>query len=600
MQQLKEKIKKLPDQPGVYQYFDAQGRLLYIGKAKSLKKRVKSYFRFTPFTPAPNLSPRIYKMVSEIKNLEYIVVSSENDALILENSLIKQLKPKYNILLRDDKTYPYIYVDFAQEFPRLKITRKVLAGKKVKYFGPFPSAAKDIVNSIYEIFPLVQKESCIKGKKACLFYQMQKCLAPCEGKISKEKYRKILDEAIAHIHNKKLLLQKLEQKMLALSAQLRFEEAAQIRDRIDKIRAIEIQSEIDFAKLQDIDVYAIASDKTQAAIVRMFMREGKVVASSSNIVRIDEYKGFDKEEAYKRVLLEFYTTQTPLTASLIVVAEEFEAREELENFLSQKFNKKITITHPKRGEKRRLADIAQLNAKEILAKSKPKSDIEEQLQNLLDLNSKPYRIEVFDNSHISGSVPVGAMIVYENGAFDKKSYRHYNLHTQDEYAQMKELLTHRCESFAKNPPPDMWLIDGGETLRRLAQDIAQSFGVSIDVIAIAKEKIDAKAHRAKGEAKDIIYTQNGVLRLLPTDKRLQFLQKLRDEAHRFATTFHRKQRSKKAKELELLKISGIGEAKIRKLLNYFGSFENIRLASEEELSDVLNKKDAKNIKKSLN
>ncbi|SMC10094.1 excinuclease ABC subunit UvrC [Nitratiruptor tergarcus] len=600
MQQLKEKIKKLPDQPGVYQYFDAQGRLLYIGKAKSLKKRVKSYFRFTPFAPAPNLSPRIYKMVNEIKNLEYIVVSSENDALILENSLIKQLKPKYNILLRDDKTYPYIYVDFAEDFPRLKITRKVLAGKKVKYFGPFPSAAKDIVDSIYEIFPLVQKESCIKGKKACLFYQMQKCLAPCEGKISKEEYRKILDEAIAHIHNKKLLLQKLEQKMLALSAQLRFEEAAQIRDRIDKIRAIEFQSEIDFAKLQDIDVYAIASDKTQAAIVRMFMREGKVVASSSNIVRIDEYKGFDKEEAYKRVLLEFYTTQTPLTASLIVVAEDFEAREELENFLSQKFNKKITIVHPKRGEKRRLADIAQLNAKEILAKSKPKSDIEEQLQNLLDLNSKPYRIEVFDNSHISGSIPVGAMIVYENGAFDKKSYRHYNLHAQDEYAQMKELLTHRCESFAKNPPPDMWLIDGGETLRRLAQDIAQSFGVSIDVIAIAKEKIDAKAHRAKGKAKDLIYTQNGVLRLLPTDKRLQFLQKLRDEAHRFAITFHRKQRSKKAKELELLKISGIGEAKIRKLLNYFGSFENIRLASEEELSDVLNKKDAKNIKKSLN
>ncbi len=599
MQKLLQKIRNLPDSPGVYQYFDANGRLLYIGKAKSLKKRVKSYFRFLPFSPAPNLSPRIYKMISEVADLQYIVLTCENDALILENSLIKQLKPKYNILLRDDKTYPYIYVDLNEDFPRLKITRKLLKESKIKYFGPFPSAAKDILDSIYELFPLVQKESCIKAKKACLFYQMQRCLAPCEGKITKQEYAKILQEAIAHIHNKKLLLQKLEQKMLSLAEQLRFEEAAKMRDRIQKIRAIDMQSQIDLAKLQNLDIYAIETSKTQAAIVRMFMREGKVIASSSNIVRIDEQKGFDKDEAYKRVLLEFYTSQTPLTASTIVVAEDFEAREELAILLSQKFGKKITITHPLRGDKRKLADIASLNAQELLAKNAPKSDIQEQLQALFKLHNKPYRIEIFDNSHIAGSTPVGAMVVYDNGTFDKKSYRHYNLTSRDEYAQMQELLTHRCANFANNPPPDMWLIDGGEALRRLAQKIAQSYGVTIDVIAIAKEKIDAKAHRAKGKARDLLYTPEGTLELLPTDKRLQFLQKLRDEAHRFAVAFHRKQRAKRSKELELLKVAGIGEAKVRKLLNYFGSFEKIRSASYEELRGVLNEKDAKSIKRAL-
>lgn len=595
MQTLQDSVRTLPDKPGVYQYFDKEGRLLYIGKAKNLKKRVKSYFRFTPFSPAPNLSPRIYKMISETHHLEYIIVGSENDALILENSLIKQLKPKYNILLRDDKTYPYIYVDFGEAFPRPKITRKIIKSKKVRYFGPFPSAAKDILESIYELFPLVQKESCIKGKKACLFHQIGKCLAPCEGKIDTKTYNKIVQEAITHIHNKNALLEKLEQKMVGLASQMRFEEAAAIRDRIQRIKEIQIDSQIDLAKMENLDIYAIKEEGKRAAIVRMFMRDGKVVSSSSNIMRIDTKKGFDRDEAYKRVLLEFYTHETPLTSTHILVADDFGEREDLAMHFQEKFGKKIRIEVPKRGNKRRLIDLALLNAQEILKKETKNDHIQERLQELLGLQNFPYRIEIFDNSHISGSMPVGAMVVYEGEKFDKSSYRHYNLTSTDEYAQMKETITRRCESFAKNPPPDMWLIDGGETLRQLAQDIAHSFGVTIDVIAIAKEKIDAKAHRAKGKAKDILYTQNGALHLLPTDKRLQFLQKLRDEAHRFAITFHKKQRVKKAKEIDLLKIQGIGEAKVQKLLNYFGSFENIKNASLHELETVLQKKDALSI-----
>ncbi len=597
---LLQTIKTLPDKPGVYQYFDKNGKLLYIGKAKSLKKRIKSYFRLNPLSPAPNLSPRIYKMVSEIESIEYIVVENENDALILENSLIKQLKPKYNILLRDDKTYPYIYVDLAEDFPRPKITRKVVKGKKVKYYGPFPSAAKEILEAIYEIFPLVQKESCIKSKKACLFYQIQRCLAPCEGKISKEEYSTILQEALHHIHNKHLLIKKMQEKMHQLAQQLRFEEAAGLRDRIEKIASIQIQSQIDLAKMEDLDIYAIETSENRAAIVRMFMREGKVVSSSANSFYFDPQKGFDIEEAYKRVLLEFYTQESPFSATKILVAHDFEAKEEIAEFLSQKFGKKFSIIVPQRGEKRKLIQLALLNAKEFLQKDQKEPSIPLELKKLLGLTNIPYRIEVFDNSHLHQSTPVGAMIVYDQNSFDKQSYRHYNLESTDEYAQMREILTKRAQNFANNPPPDMWLIDGGETLRSLAKDILQSVGVDIDVVAIAKEKIDAKAKRSKGSAKDIIYCEEGNIKLLPTDKRLQFLQKLRDEAHRFAITYQRKQRQKKAKELELLAIKGIGQAKMKRLLDYFGTFENIKKASLEELSHVLNENDAKKIKKELN
>ncbi len=597
---LLQTIKNLPDKPGVYQYFDKEGKLLYIGKAKSLKKRIKSYFRLNPLSPALNLSPRIAKMLKETANIEYILVENENDALILENSLIKQLKPKYNILLRDDKTYPYIYVDFNEEFPRIKLTRKVIQGTNIKYFGPFPNAAKEIVDSIYELFPLVQKESCIKGKKACLFYQIKRCLAPCEGKVTKEEYHTILHQALKHIYNKELLIAKLQEKMHHLAQQLRFEEAAKIRDRIKKIDSIQIQSQIDLVKMEDLDIFAIASSSNKVAVVKMFMREGKVVASSSESFFIDSKRGFDKDEAYKRLLLEFYTHESPISPSQILVAHDFTDREEIERFLTQTKGKKCTILAPQKGKKYKLTQLALLNAKEIIRQQRDEPLIQHKLQELLGLAAPPYRIEVFDTSHLHQSTPVGAMIVYNQHSFDKQHYRHYNLTSLDEYSQMREILTRRAQSFATNPPPDMWLIDGGESVRVLAKNILQSVGVDIDVVAIAKEKIDTKAKRSKGSAKDILYCQKGKITLLSTDKRLQFLQRLRDEAHRFALMYQRKQREKRAKEIELLAVKGIGKAKMKRLLDYFGSFENIKKASVDELSLVLNPKDALELKKRLN
>ncbi|KLD98698.1 excinuclease ABC subunit UvrC [Aliarcobacter butzleri] len=605
---LQEKLQQLPNDAGVYQYFDKNGHLLYIGKAKILKNRVKSYFKFTPkLQPADKLSPRIYKMISEVESCEWIVVPNEHDALILENSLIKQLKPKYNILLRDDKTYPYIFVDFDENFPRLDITRRIQKSKSIKYFGPYSTGARDMLDSIYEIVPLVQKKSCVKGKKACLFHQIQKCLAPCENKISKEEYAKIVENALEYIYNKTKLISKLNEKMIQYSNDFRFEEAMTLRDRIKTIEKSQIKSGIDLATNEDIDIFAINTNNKKAVIVRMFLRDGKLTSSSHDFLKIDNFDEafeFDYQEAYERAIINYYDNEIPLLPKEILIAHELEITNELEEFLHTRFNKKIKLINPKKDKKREIVNIALNNCDELLRieNSKNQTSIYEELKELFNLQTLPYLIESFDNSHMMGQATVGAMIVWNENlnAFDKKAFRHYNLESKDEYSQMKEMLIRRVESFEKNPAPDLWIIDGGETLLKLAFDIVQSVGVNLDVIAIAKEKIDAKAHRAKGSAKDIIHykTKNGEFKsfnLLTSDKRLQFVQKQRDEAHRFAITFHKKQKRAQDKQISLLQIKGIGEAKIKKLLLYFGEFEKIRKASFDELKTVLNEKDASTI-----
>lgn len=605
---LQEKLQQLPNDAGVYQYFDKNGHLLYIGKAKILKNRVKSYFKFTPkLQPADKLSPRIYKMISEVESCEWIVVPNEHDALILENSLIKQLKPKYNILLRDDKTYPYIFVDFDEDFPRLDITRRIQKSKSIKYFGPYSTGARDMLDSIYEIVPLVQKKSCVKGKKACLFHQIQKCLAPCENKISKEEYAKIVENALEYIYNKTKLISKLNEKMIQYSNDFRFEEAMTLRDRIKTIEKSQIKSGIDLATNEDIDIFAINANNKKAVVVRMFLRDGKLTSSSHDFLKIDNFDEefeFDYQEAYERAIINYYDNEIPLLPKEILIAHELEITNELEEFLHTRFNKKIKLINPKKDKKREIVNIALNNCDELLRieNSKNQTSIYEELKELFNLQTLPYLIESFDNSHMMGQATVGAMIVWNENlnAFDKKAFRHYNLESKDEYSQMKEMLIRRVESFEKNPAPDLWIIDGGETLLKLAFDIVQSVGVNLDIIAIAKEKIDAKAHRAKGSAKDIIHykTKNGEFKsfnLLTSDKRLQFVQRQRDEAHRFAITFHKKQKRAQDKQISLLQIKGIGEAKIKKLLLYFGEFEKIRKASFDELKTVLNEKDASTI-----
>ena len=594
---LEKKIKNLPKQPGIYQYFDEKGRLLYVGKAKNLSNRVKSYWSFSPLRPASNLSLRIKKMISEATDLEYIVVKSEHDALLLENSLIKQLNPKYNILLRDDKTYPYIYIDRSQEYPRFDITRKIIDSKEIKYYGPYSVGARDILDSIYELCKLVQKKSCLKGGKACLFYQIKKCLAPCEFDVPKELYDKEITEAEEYIKDKKKLLGRLRERMAFYAEEMRFEEAAELRDRIERIERSSIRSDIDLANSENYDIFVVSYDDVRSVVVRVFMREGKIVSSSSDTILKKE--NFDAKELLSRSILNFYAYTNPPVVAPILLNLELEDASLIEEYLSKEFGKRVRIAVPKRGVKKQLVDLALLNADEVLrqAKTKKQSRIEEEVRELFVLEHTPQRIECFDNSHLAGRATVGAMVVWEDGSFKKEEYRHYHLEAKDEYAQMREMLLRRVESFEKNPPPDLWVIDGGATLLKLAEDIIQSSGANVDVIAISKEKIDAKAHRAKGKAKDILHTNDGELRLAESDKRLHFIQRLRDEAHRFAITFHKKTKVKLDKESEILKLKGISEAKVKKLINYFGTFESIKAATFDEISTILNKKDAEIIKK---
>ncbi len=594
---LKDRIKGLPDSAGVYQYFDKDGHLLYIGKAKNLAKRVKSYFNFSPeFKPNSNLSIRTAKMISQAHTLEYIVVNSEHDALILENSLIKQFMPKYNILLRDDKTYPYIYIDNSQKYPRFEITRKIIKSSDIKYYGPFSVGARDILDSIYELCALVQKKGSLSSKKLCLYYQINRCLGPCELPVSEEDYNKELELAKELILNKNTLIKKLQEKMFFYADNLRFEEATALRDRCERISRSEIKSEIDFASSENYDIFVIKNSQSRAVIVRIFMREGKIISSSHDYIQLHE--GYDEDELYQRALMGFYAHGKPPIVAPILVASEFEGKESIEEFLSTVFEKKADIKIPKTGKRKQLVDLALLNATELLKKEtqEKQSGILNEIKELFSLQRVPSRVEVFDNSHISGVACVGAMAVYENDKFDKKSYRIYHLEARDEYAQMREMLLRRVESFLKNPPPDLWILDGGSTLLNLALSILESSGISLDVIAIAKEKIDAKAHRAKGKAKDIMYSKDSSFKLLDSDKRLHFVQKLRDEAHRCAINFHKKTKVKIDQESKLLTLKGISQAKIIKLLNHFTTFDAIKEATVEEISSILNLKDANIIK----
>lgn len=595
-------LNKLPKQAGVYQYFDSNHRLLYIGKAKVLFNRVRSYFTLTPqLMPKATLSSRIKNMVENIHTIEYIIVDSEHDALILENSLIKQLNPKYNVLLRDDKTYPYFVIDKSQDFPRIEITREILHNKQYVYYGPYSIGSRDIYDSLYELLPLVQKKSCVEGKKACLYHQINQCLAPCEGKVSKEDYALILKKAVAYIKDKNKLTKALESKMHSYAEELRFEEAKILRDRIGNIEKSKLSTPIDLASKEDYDIFAIICVNHKSLLVKLFMREGKLI--SSNTTSFYTPEGVDSSSLYRRSIIDYYMTHEIIMPKEILIYEAIDDPQELESMLSIQAGKKVKVTHPSKGDKHKLVKLAADNAREILKKeleTHKEADLLVEIQKLFSLQETPHRIEVFDNSHLQGVASVGAMVCYENSQFDKKSYRHYHLDAINEYEQMRETLLKRIASFDKVSPPDLWLLDGGKALLNLALSLLKEAGIYIDVLAISKEKVDAKAHRAKGKANDIISNAQEAFKMPSSDKRLQFLQKLRDESHRFAINFHKKTKQKLDKESKLLGIQGIGPAKVQKLLNYFGSFETIRNAPFEELRSIVNDKDAKLIKKLYN
>ena len=593
-----EEIKSLPARPGVYQYFDAAGKLLYVGKAKILKNRVKSYFSFTPaLAPSPRLSARIAKMISEAVHLEYIVTPSESDALILENSFIKQLKPKYNILLRDDKTYPYIYVNLDDDFPRFEITRKIVKGRNIRYFGPYFHGAKEILQTLYMQFPLVQKKNCVKGKKACLFHQIGRCAAPCEDKISKQDYARIVQSALAALKNPQKMVPQLQDRMARLAQSENFEEAAQIRDKIEILKQMNVKVEVDLAKLDDFEVFAIAARDGLVCAVHFSIREGKISASSSHIINCKAPSADDIANAYKQMILSAFPAAAPVACAKIYVYDEFDDADLVCEILSKRHERAFKIYAPKIGEKRKICEIAYQNCEINIKKHLKTHDYAflQELKDYFNLTNLPVNIEVFDNSHMFGAAAVGAMISFQDGEFNKQNYRHKHLGSNNDYDQMREYLTSRALKFDELAAPDLWLIDGGTALLSLAEEIICSVGANVDIIAISKEKIDAKAHRAKGAAKDKICTKGGIFSLPTDDKKLQFFQRLRDEAHRFAISFH--QKSKRKLDLQSSKLLSLGVSKgsLKKLLDFYGDFESIYAASFDEIRSLTNIQTAEKI-----
>lgn len=584
-------IQNLPKSAGVYQYFNKDDKLLYIGKAKNLKSRVKSYWHFRPsFSPNPNLSYRIVKMLEETSYLKYIVVETEDDALVLENSLIKQLNPKYNILLRDDKTYPYIMIDMSKDFARFEITREIKTkqNKYIKYYGPFPTGAKSLIDSLYEIYPLVQSTSCLRGKKACLFYQIKKCLAPCEGKISAIEYKAIIEEAKASIHKPKALIDKLHQKMMLLSTQERYEEALKIREDIKALSSLSISCNIELVNLLDCDIWVIKNGDKKGVILKLFMRQGKIISSDYSYFRQTHL--FNLNENYTQALLSFYHENIPNIPKEIIISHTFSNSQSVSNILSKRFKKKILLSKPKIGNKFKLITLALKNAKELLKNNQNQIEIQEYVADLFELSSFPYKVESFDNSHLMGVACVGAMVVNNENNWDKSAYRRYILKEKSEYEQMREMLSRRIESFKKTPPPDLWILDGGIANLNLATKLLKEAQINLDVIAISKEKRENTSNRSKGKAKDIIYTNQQVFTLSTDHKVLHWVQNQRDEAHRYAIAYHQKRKREADKQVSLLHKKGIGEATIKKLIHYFGTFENINKASKEEIRKVTNNK----------
>lgn len=574
-------IKNLPDKNGIYQYFDDKLNILYIGKAKSLKRRVKSYFTLKDnrVSPASNLSPRIFNMVSKISIIKTMVVDSEQDALVLENSLIKSLKPKYNILLRDDKTYPYILIDKNLDFPYLEIVRKINKKSGLLYFGPYPKGIRDIIDSIYEFVPLVQKKSCLRGKEPCLFYQIKRCFAPCANLINKEEYSLYLSQSITLLNNPNKIINLLQKKMLDLSSSLRFEEANNLKIRIERIKQITNDITIDLAELYNFDIFAIYSKDDRSVLMKIFMRDGKITLSDYQLISHNN-NDVDLNYFYTQSLINHYKNNPPII-KLDAILLPFDLDNKANILGVIKSN--IKIINPKYGDKKRLIDLAINNAKNILENNKEIS-LGASLKELLNLENIPLRIEVFDTSHHKGSNCVGGMIVYEDGNFIRDKYKRFNLSGSDEYSQIEEMLKRRIKYFKQESPPDLWLLDGGMGQINIALSLLESSGINIDVIAIAKEKINHRAYRAKGGARDILRSKKLELRLDKSDKRLLFFQKLRDEVHRYSITFHRKK-----KNLNFLK-NKYTPQQIKKLLNYFGNFDNINNATSDLISYVLKRK----------
>lgn len=591
-----EKLKHMPSSSGVYQMINDKAEIIYVGKAKNLKKRITAYSK-----PFAHVS-RINRMISQITDIQIIETRSEAEALLLEANLIKKFSPKYNVLLRDDKSFPYIAINKSHPYPKISKHRGARA-KNEEYFGPFASAgAVDrTINVIQRVFLL---RSCTDNVfdnrvRPCLLYQIKRCSAPCVEKISKEDYALLINETRKFLSGEARDIQKSLEKEMATSAEnMEYEKAAIIRDRIQALTQIQSEHKINFDSIGDADIFAFYREG-HFSVVQLFIFRGGQNYGSKSYFPSHAHDAEDSE-IFEATLGRFYQTSKP--PKEIILNKEINELKVLEEALTILAGYKVSINIPVRGDKVKAIKIAEMNAKESLQRKMQESAAQEvlmqQIGDLFGLDFPPDRIEVYDNSHIMGTNQIGAMIVASKQGFEKKHYRKFNIKNSkggDDYAMMREVFSRRFANYnntidgdeKETPKPDLILIDGGLGQLNAVASVLEDMGINdIPYVAIAKG-VDRNAGREQFFIKD-----KEPFTLPINDHRLFYLQRLRDEAHRFAIGSHRKKRSASTIKSELDMISGIGSSRKKILLRHFGSVKAIERASLEDIASVegINKK----------
>lgn len=575
---IEEELKKLPEKPGVYLMHDKEDTVIYVGKAIILKNRVRQYFRKN------NKTPRIEKMVSLIDYFEYIVVGSEDEALILECNLIKKYRPKFNVLLKDDKTYPYIKVDIKSDYPSVIMTRKIV-NDGAKYFGPYANvgSAKEMVNFIKEKFQIRQCKNFRNQDRACLNYHIKKCLAPCMGYVSKEEYRKQINQICLLLEGKiDSIIKKLEQEMQEYSKNLEFEKAAQVRDRIMAIERVSEKQKVSNISENNIDVIGLYKNEVTVCIEIFFIRNSKMIGREHYF--FDELKDMEEEEIVSGFIKQYYMEMDKKNfPSKIMQRYQLEDKEVIEKWLSERGNRKVEIRSPQKGEKLRFVEMAELNSKITLEnKVKDKTEILTELRDVLELETLPLKIESFDISNISGNFIVAGMCVAQNGVIKRNLSRRFKIKTvfgQDDPRCMQEVVTRRLKHSIENPKggfgtlPDLILADGGITQIRAIKNAMDDVGIIIPVFGMVKDDKHSTRALINEEKEEFKISEN----------LFNFITNLQDEVHNTAIEYHRKIRDKEMTKSKLDYIDGIGEKKRTALLQKFGSVNNIKKASIEEL-----------------
>lgn len=597
-----EELKKLPGSPGVYLMHDDNDTIIYVGKAVNLHNRVRSYFR-----KIVGRGPQIDKMVQQIARFEYIVTDSELEALVLENNLIKEYSPKYNTMLKDDKTYPYIKVTMGEEFPRIFLSREMKKDKS-RYFGPYTSAAAvkdtiDLMNKLYQLKTCNRRLPRDIGlERPCLNYHIKQCAAPCQGYISREEYRERIDQALDFLNgNYKPMLRELEQKMTEASEKMEFEEAAGYRDLYNSVKSVAQKQKITDSDGEDKDIIAMALEEHDAVVQVFFVRDGKLIGRDH--FYMTHVEGCDSAQILLDFVKQFYAG-TPYIPRELMLQEEIADTEILEKWLTARKGSRVYIRVPKKGAKEKLVELAAQNARLVLSQDKERIRREEgrtigamkEIAALLGLEDAS-RMEAYDISNISGFANVGSMVVFEKGKAKRSDYRKFRIQSvsgPDDYACMREVLTrrfvhgmeekedldrrqvdHAFGSFTKFP--DLLLMDGGKGQVNIALQVLDELHLDIPVCGMVKDD----NHRTRG-----LYYRNVEIPIDTHSEGFKLVTRIQDEAHRFAIEYHRSLRSKAQVKSALDEIPGVGPARRKALMRHFGSIKEIREATAEQLGEV--------------